>query len=259
MSSKTTKRAEGIFQDLQRRILAGELAAGERLPPERDLAAEYDANRHTLREAIRKLEQARLVTVRQGQGATVADFRAAGTLELIGPYLVHGQDARERITALLDLMEARIRVMESALVMVATRARPEDVARIAQVAQRQLEHFQANDRRALGLGDAELIDALLDGAHSLTIRWIANTFIELYRGFIERFPAMWVIDPGYPDYLRELVDAIAAGDGARASTTVGRYLERTDKTLRAMLGRLFDQAEPATEPVDGGPERDAAS
>ena len=48
---------------MRRRILAGELAPGERLPGERELAAEHSTNRNTLREAVRRLEQARLVTV----------------------------------------------------------------------------------------------------------------------------------------------------------------------------------------------------
>ncbi len=235
----TKKRAETIFVDLQRRILAGELAAGDRLPPERELAQQYDANRHTLREAIRKLEQARLVTVRQGQGATVTDFRTQGTIDLIGPYLVSGGDVRERIQALLDLLEARTRVLESALAMVARRADPEDVERISEVARGQLERFDAGDQTALALGDADLIDALLDGAHSLTIRWLANTFLELYRNFIERFPTVWVVDPGYPEYLRSLVAALAEGNAELASGIIGNYLHRTDKTLRETIFRLL--------------------
>src|SRR5690606_32768363 len=56
--------ADTIFRELRRQILVGELSAGQRLPGERDLATQYGTNRNTLREAVRKLEQARLVTVR---------------------------------------------------------------------------------------------------------------------------------------------------------------------------------------------------
>ena len=56
---------EIIFEDLRKQILSGELKPGERLTPERELALKYHTNRNTLREAIRKLEQIRLVTVRQ--------------------------------------------------------------------------------------------------------------------------------------------------------------------------------------------------
>src|SRR5574341_1094738 len=71
--------ADTIFAELRRKILSGELKAGERLSGERELAIKYGTNRNTLREAVRKLEQARLVTVRHGQGVTVADFRRTPT------------------------------------------------------------------------------------------------------------------------------------------------------------------------------------
>jgi GntR family transcriptional repressor for pyruvate dehydrogenase complex len=62
-------KADEVFQDLQRAILADELRTGDRLPPERELAARYGATRNTMREAIRRLEQARLVTVGRGRGS----------------------------------------------------------------------------------------------------------------------------------------------------------------------------------------------
>ncbi|MGC4068992.1 MAG: winged helix-turn-helix domain-containing protein, partial [Polyangiaceae bacterium] len=71
-SSNLTNR---IFVELRRQILKGELLPGERLPGERELAQKYDTNRNTLREAVRRLEQLHLVTVRHGQGVTVADFK----------------------------------------------------------------------------------------------------------------------------------------------------------------------------------------
>ena len=67
--------------------MKGALKPSERLPGERELAAQYGTNRNTLREAVRMLEQARLVTVRHGQGVTIADFRKTGTMELLPPFL----------------------------------------------------------------------------------------------------------------------------------------------------------------------------
>jgi DNA-binding FadR family transcriptional regulator len=64
--------AATICRELRGRILSGKLAPGERLPGERELAQRYDTNRNTLREAVRMLEQGRLVSVRHGQGVTVS-------------------------------------------------------------------------------------------------------------------------------------------------------------------------------------------
>src|SRR5512142_1665685 len=95
--------AATIFLDLRRQILKGELASGERLPGERELAAKYNTNRNTLREAVRKLEQSRLVTVRHGQGVTVADFRRTGTLELLSPFLETAPEPAEVARILEDV------------------------------------------------------------------------------------------------------------------------------------------------------------
>ena len=61
----STNIAATIFRDLRSQILKGVLKPSERLPGERELAAQYGTNRNTLREAVRMLEQAKLVTVRQ--------------------------------------------------------------------------------------------------------------------------------------------------------------------------------------------------
>ena len=60
--------AEGLLD----RIEAGDLAPGDRLPPERELSRALSVNRMTLRNALRVLEQQGLLIRRQGDGTYVA-------------------------------------------------------------------------------------------------------------------------------------------------------------------------------------------
>jgi GntR family transcriptional regulator len=60
-----------IAHDLRQAIEGGELAAGQRLPSERDLAARYGTARNTAREAVRLLAAAGLVDVEHGRGVFV--------------------------------------------------------------------------------------------------------------------------------------------------------------------------------------------
>ena len=72
-----------IAERLIRQIEAGELAPGDRLPPERDLSREHGVNRMTLRQALQVLKGRGLITQRQGAGTFVATpkiERAAGRL-----------------------------------------------------------------------------------------------------------------------------------------------------------------------------------
>jgi GntR family transcriptional regulator, transcriptional repressor for pyruvate dehydrogenase complex len=57
---------EEVLEQLEDAIAAGELAAGDRLPPERDLAQQFEVSRTSVREAIRVLEALGLVTVARG-------------------------------------------------------------------------------------------------------------------------------------------------------------------------------------------------
>jgi GntR family transcriptional regulator len=61
-----------VETELRRRIRDGELAPGERLPTEAELAQQWGVNRLTIRQAIGELARAGHVTVRQGSGTYVA-------------------------------------------------------------------------------------------------------------------------------------------------------------------------------------------
>ena len=61
-----------IAEALRDEILSGILAAGERLPPERDLCQRFGASRITVREALKILEGERLIRRQQGSGTYVS-------------------------------------------------------------------------------------------------------------------------------------------------------------------------------------------
>ncbi len=57
--------------DLERLILDGELAPGERLPSERELAEQLEVSRVSVREALRELESRGMIDRRPGRGTIV--------------------------------------------------------------------------------------------------------------------------------------------------------------------------------------------
>ncbi len=92
-----------LADQLRRRISTGELRPGDRLPPERDLAQDLAVNRGSVREALRKLEQLRLVESQQGSGTRVLDPQHA-SLELVGASLAD-DSAGDWMRDLLDARE----------------------------------------------------------------------------------------------------------------------------------------------------------
>jgi DNA-binding FadR family transcriptional regulator len=73
-----------VYRQLRDAILDGSLAPGTSLAGERVLAEQFAVNRHAIREAMRRLEQARLVEVSHGGSTKVLDWRTTAGLELLG-------------------------------------------------------------------------------------------------------------------------------------------------------------------------------
>lgn len=65
------KLSDVIEQQLEFLILEGTLRPGEKLPPERELAKQFDVSRPSLREAIQRLEAKGLLLRRRGGGTFV--------------------------------------------------------------------------------------------------------------------------------------------------------------------------------------------
>ena len=230
--------AATVFQDLRRQIMAGDLAAGERLPGERELAARYGTNRNTLREAVRRLEQTRLVTVRHGQGVTVADFRRTGTMELLAPLLEASSDYAEIALIVQDILPARLLVLEFAGRLAVQRADRTDIERLRDITDLLVSATEGSDPNVIAKGFQRWLEALIDAGHSVAMRWVANPFLDSYRELLERFPAVWVLDPHFPDHLKRFIAALEAGDEERGVQALRGYYTKIDSAVRATFGSI---------------------
>jgi DNA-binding FadR family transcriptional regulator len=92
MSRRLGKRPrlyQEVAEKLSVSIISGKYRVGDRLPPERDLAATYNVSRPTIREAIIALELDGLIEVRMGSGVYVKAVRPVGTDPVamdVGPF-----------------------------------------------------------------------------------------------------------------------------------------------------------------------------
>ncbi len=236
--------SETIYRTLRRRILRNEWTPGERLPGERELSESYRTTRNTLREAIRKLEQARLVTVRHGQGVTVADFRRTGTMELLAAFLEEGVDSGEKLHLLEDLLPARRLLIEHATRLAVRRASKDDFERLADITALLVSVFETRDVAVMGRGDQRWLGAVVDAAHSVALRWIANPLLDASRDLLDRFPALWIFDDTYPDYLQSYLRALRKEDEEGAIKAVRSYFKRVDAVILDTLKAMLPQQQP---------------
>lgn len=71
MTQKTIPRYRAIADELINGIVSKKYAVGSALPAETDLCVQLQASRHTVREALRILEDSGLISRRQGSGSEV--------------------------------------------------------------------------------------------------------------------------------------------------------------------------------------------
>lgn len=89
--------SDAVFEQLRDRIVGGEMRPGSALPSERSLCEMLGVNRGALREALKRLEQAKLVSIHHGGATKVADFVRTGGLDLLTELLFNragGVDTR---------------------------------------------------------------------------------------------------------------------------------------------------------------------
>jgi GntR family transcriptional repressor for pyruvate dehydrogenase complex len=104
MSASPSSRAEAIAEGLRAQILSGKYGPGERLPSERDLSERLGANRSSVREALKKLEQLGMIVIRPGGRARVVPMAEAG-LGVLRHALGAASPNRELVAQWLDVHE----------------------------------------------------------------------------------------------------------------------------------------------------------
>ncbi len=174
---ESTRRADGVFEQLRARILAGVLPAGSRLPTERDLADALAVNRGSVREALKRLEFLELIDVRHGHGTFVRDPSASSALQLIEALL---RDRRTVSPALLrQLLEFRRHMTAHVVELAAVHRTEEQFTRARDLVER--EAAATGDPAAALEIDIEMNALLGEATGNLMYQLLTNLFSKLLR------------------------------------------------------------------------------
>ena len=207
-----------IHARLRGDILGGRYAPGDALPSERTLSEELETSRHAIREALKRLQQAGLVTISQGGATRVRDWRHHGGLEL----LLAGE-LPEALQARRAAMEMRACVGADAARRCAARA---DVARKAQITAQAAQLATLDDLTARNAVYEVMWDLIVDGADNIAYRLALTTLLA--RGDIAPVAAEDVqAELQDAPAIAELAAAIAAGDEEDALAQARELLERS--------------------------------
>lgn len=106
-----TTVSDAVYRRLRDQILGSGAEAGAPLPSERTLSETFGVNRHAVREAIKRLQQAGLVTVVHGGATRVTDWRREGGPELLTA-VASGLESADRTRLASQIAESRAAVAQ---------------------------------------------------------------------------------------------------------------------------------------------------
>lgn len=173
-----TRLADTIAAELEKRILEGSLKAGDRLPPERELALELGVSRPSLREAMQKMVSKGLLSTRHGGGTFVTDRLDA---HFVDPWqdMLKGHPLLHR-----DLLEFRQMLEGQAATLAAERATDADISQL-DGAYAGLEIAYAGDDVAACIdADVAFHQAIAEAAHNLLIGHLTASLMRVIHGHV---------------------------------------------------------------------------
>jgi GntR family transcriptional repressor for pyruvate dehydrogenase complex len=235
------KAHELVAERLRDRILSGELADGDRLPPEDELTAKFGIARTTLREALRVLESQGLLTIRRGRGG--------------GPVITHPSlDPSAMALAIsLQLQGATIGDLDAARQLIepqiagelARHHSADDIAALEEAIEVAAKAAEANDLQAFGAAATNIHATLVERSGNITLTTLSrllHVMVNAYYASATRRADQASMRRAVRSY-RRLVELILSGDSeaaiahwqAQMSYTISGY--DPDRPLALSAGR----------------------
>ena len=227
---QSKKLSDVITEELESMIIDGRLLAGQKLPPERELAEKFAVSRPSLREAIQKLEAKGLVYRKQGGGTFVkrrlTSLVTDPLLDLIS----------QRPETQFDLLEFRHALEGMSAYYAALRGQPEDYQKLQQA----LDELPANtageedkSKEAEALGEFYL--TMAQASHNLVLVHVMRSLLpmmqENIRCNLEMLELNADVGPEIARQRKDIVKAILARDPEQARQASNEHLAFIEDTL----------------------------
>lgn len=231
------RAADEAADQLRADILRGHYAAGDALPPERELAERLGVSRLTLRAALARLESEGLVRPVHGSGNRVLDFRETGGVELLGHLAAQTQAGGVLPVEILgDLLELRRMLAVEVVGLAAERATPEDLRALRD--QVRVMATTVHDPANFMHADLAFARLMVRAAHNLAMELVANTMVRI----LESQPgleAAFLTNPGGTvEVYGRLLELVGAREAQVARRTTGRLLTHLDATIMQRVRHL---------------------
>lgn len=222
-----------VFQDvvdqIQNAIVNGDLKAGEKLPPERELKDKFDISRGTLREALRVLEQKGLIEIKLGVGggAIVRPVSSDPMVESLA-LLIRRQEIE-----LTQLTEFRSGVEANIAFLAAGRCTENDRDALKKLLDEARSHLEVKYNwdafiKTDGKFHQELARISRNPVYQFVQKTVHDNIHMYYHDYLSKEKE--ILMENFED-LCEIFKAVEAGDGQKASDLIRSHVVRFDQYM----------------------------
>lgn len=217
---------EEVCERIRRRLASGKLKPGDKLPAERELAQQLEVSRAALREALRSLEIAGVITLRKGvKGGAFVQSGDPASMTRVMQDLVH-----LGAISLGDLTEARLLIQSGVVRLACERATDADIEAIGC----NIEHTAEMSR--LGRGEerrqaiAEFYRLLALATHNEILKILVDSITDILVRFL-RGVSEDVELPGLIAHRRRFFRHLEARDATGATREMEQHLNKLHRLL----------------------------
>ncbi len=228
---KTVRSSQLLANEIRKLIVQGKIKPGETLPPERDMAKSFQVTRPTVREALRSLEQLRLVSIRQGSGITVRNYLTTAGIEFVADLLLGAGNNMQSL--MRDISEAWWVIGRAMMFYAVEQYRKEHEDFLLEAIMAYLREASSDDPepRRLQELDYEVQNRLMHGTGNQAMILLHNSMRHIYSHVATLFEPI-VENPIFiSNVYSYLMHALDKGDTQRAKEVFAEYFDHGKEAL----------------------------
>ena len=229
---QSVKVFERVAEQIEKRILEGELHKGDRLPTERELAEQFQVSRTAVREAMKSLAQKGLINMRPGRGTIVIDGASEALQNSIGLMMklklgeVGGSD---------NLVEFRVILETEIAALAAARATEKELSAMREAI--RVMDDSLNDADAFISADNIFHEALAQATQNALILILINSIVLLLS---EQRKQIFEIEGGPQRgqiHHRRILESVVRRDPEAARAAMRSHLQQVREDVSAASGQ----------------------
>ena len=221
---KNVRTSESVLEQLKQSIMGREFPPGSKLPSERELTETFQVSRVVVREAIRALELAGFVVIRQGPhgGAFVRELGFDRLVESYSDLFMVG-----RLSA-ADLVQVRLHIQPEVARLAALKADRDSKASLVEAL--AYEQVPTTDHSEWVKRNQATDYVLLEMCGNQLYRAIMEPLLELFKELVLVVKPPWTVIHN-PEEHKAIVEAVLAGDGRAAAQAMAVHLDNLGDNL----------------------------